>query len=297
MSRSNISIEIAQLEYAISWHEEQIDLLRKKLAKLSALDADKLSELRSNDQYLSQCASKKLAEFFYSHNMYIVDLQTGKNIQGHYAVSKQIWNCRAVALPFIKYLYKNARQTFSYEIKEFSPSDKTNLLNLCANFAKLGWLKFEQGKAEIVVSPSIPPKCKNYLNGGWAEEVNRYLIIKTLNDFTKTHPMRYKIYWDVKLKRIDSTGDNKNDMQLDFIVEMKDKFYIFETKSGSGLNIDKWVDRARIFNHDQHRFITCCADENLNPMIFAPFLLLALPTLEKQFTDLLKKDFQVASAD
>ena len=105
------------------------------------------------------------------------------------------------------------------------------MLNICANFTKLGWLKFEQKKDEIVVSSSIPPQYKTFLNGGWAEEVNRYLIVKTLNDFTKAHPMKYKLFWDVKLKHIDSTGDNKNDMQLDFIVEVKDRFYIFETKS------------------------------------------------------------------
>lgn len=297
MSINCVCEEIAHLEYAIAKQEEQIDLLRKKLVELSILRDEKISKLRDKDQYLTQCATKKLAEFFYSHNMYIVDLHNGKNIQEHYAISKQIWNCRIVALPFIKYFYKNTKQTFSYDIKELSPSDKTNLLNICANFTKLGWLKFEQKKDEIVVSSSIPPQYKTFLNGGWAEEVNRYLIVKTLNDFTKAHPMKYKLFWDVKLKHIDSTGDNKNDMQLDFIVEVKDRFYIFETKSGSVLSIDKWVDRARTFNHDQHRFITCCADEHLNPMIFAPFRLLALPTLEKQFTDLLMKDFQVSVSE
>lgn len=34
------------------------------------------------------------------------------------------------------------------------------------------------------------------------------------------------------------------DMQLDVAAEVGERFYVFETKSGAVLSIDKWVDRT-----------------------------------------------------
>lgn len=80
-------------------------------------------------------------------------------------------------------------------------------------------------------------------------------------------------------------------MQLDLVAQIGGRFYIFEIKSGPILNVDKWVDRSRLFDNEHNRFITCTANEKLDPDIFAPFRLFALPSLEAQFTMMLEEDF------
>ena len=82
-------------------------------------------------------------------------------------------------------------------------------------------------------------------------------------------------------------------MQLDIIAQINDRFYVFETKSGV-LGIQKWVERAKIFNQNGNRFLTCCIDASVNPKLFRPYRLLALELLEKQLIELLDYDFQPA---
>ena len=60
---------------------------------------------------------------------------------------------------------------------------------------------------------------------------------------------------------------------------------------GEVLAIDKWVDRTRLFAGEKNRFITCCADETLNPKIFQPFQLFNLEQLKTQLADLLRQDY------
>ncbi len=51
------------------------------------------------------------------------------------------------------------------------------------------------------------------------------------------------------------------------------------------------IDRTRLFDGGKNRFITCNADETLNAVIFHPFRLFSLPTLEAQFLEMLQADF------
>ena len=79
-------------------------------------------------------------------------------------------------------------------------------------------------------------------------------------------------------------------MQLDIIAQLKDRFYIFETKTGI-LGIDKWVARAKMFTVDQKgRFITCCADETIPPYLFEPYQLVPLGQLKEKMTRMLAED-------
>ena len=60
---------------------------------------------------------------------------------------------------------------------------------------------------------------------------------------------------------------------------------------GVTLAVDKLVDRTKLFASAKNRFITCCADENLDPKIFNPFILFYLDQLQEQLYDLLMKDY------
>lgn len=253
-------------------------------------------DLLRDDSFAMATETKRLAAFFKAHGLYIVDLQSGGRSKDHYALAKQMWRSRAVLLPFVKKLSQNKEPSFVYETPSLSVTDKTDLKNLCDMLAKHGWISFKLVPDGFEVAPSLRGVQKQFLSGAWAEEINLYLIDKTLKTFTQSRRQGYKLFWDLKLKRIDSDNDNGHDMQLDLVAEVGDCFYVFETKSGFTLSIAKWVDRTRLFDDDKIRFITCTADEKLNPLIFSPFRLFALPTLEEQFLEMLQADFPVPAS-
>ena len=120
--------------------------------------------------------------------------------------------------------------------------------------------------------------------------VNRSLVVKTLQAFANSHKCRFDVFYDVRLAKCEPTG-KPIDMQLDLVAQLNDRFYVFDTKTGV-LCIDKWVDRARLFSADQRsRFITCCADEDIPPRLFEPYILIPLGQLETRLMDVLNEDY------
>jgi len=273
-----IKTEIAHIEFARSVLEE----------RLTALKAER--DQHRADEHATAKVTKRIAEFFKAHGLYIVGLHSGERSKDHYALAKQMWRSRAVLLPFVKKLSQNKEPSFVYETTSLSVTDKTDLKNLCDMLAKHGWNSFKLVPDGFEVAPSLRGVQKQFLSGAWAEEINLYLIDKTLKTFTQSRRQGYKLFWDLKLKWIDSDKENGHDMQLDLVAEVGSRFYVFETKSGFTLSIDKWVDRTRLFDDEKNRFITCTANEKLNPLIFDPFYLFALPTLEEQFLEMLQAD-------
>lgn len=85
--------------------------------------------------------------------------------------------------------------------------------------------------------------------------------------------------------------------EFDFIVEFKDRIYIFETKTGS-LGVERWIDHARRFNDwpGLNRFLMCCADSGLNAKLFQPYRLFHLGALQTEFGEYLKTEFGVRNA-
>ncbi|MBR4222682.1 MAG: hypothetical protein IKR81_16095, partial [Victivallales bacterium] len=193
-------------------------------------------------------------------------------------------------VPLFKTMHKSGYKVFEYPISDFSSSDKTDFLNLCKTMQDNGWLKFSKSNDVLHIQPTPPTDLKTYFNGGWAEEANRYLVTKVLTEYSQNHKLKYKVFWDVRLKLIDSDKSNSHDMQLDLVIQINDIFYVFETKTGV-LGIQKWVERAEIFNQNRNRFLTCCMDSSVNPKLFQPYRLLALERLEEELTVLLDYDF------
>ena len=284
-SKEEIDADIAHIGYARAVFDERLTVLKA--------ERDQLRE----DEYATARVTKRLSAFFKAHGLYIVGLHSGERSKDHYALAKQMWRSRAVLLPFVKKLSQHKEPSFVYEIASLSVTDRTDLKNLCDMLAKHGWMSFNIRPDSFEITPSLRGVQKQFLSGAWAEEINLYLIDKTLKTFTLSYHQGYKLFWDLKLKRIDSDKENGHDMQLDLVVEVGDRFYVFETKSGFTMSIGKWVDRTRLFGDDKNRFITCTANEKLSPLIFSPFCLFALPTLEAQFLEMLQADFPSPASD
>lgn len=155
-----------------------------------------------------------------------------------------------------------------------------------------GWLTYEVAKKKdsMKIHQNDAKSHREFYKGGWAEKVNRYLVLQTLNNFAQQHKLKYKLFTNVKLRDLDSDRVGGNDMELDIVVDLGSRFYIFETKSGNGLDIEKSLERTRMFTQSGDRFILCCMDENADPRHYRPIRLFALPKLEEQLNELLKKD-------
>ena len=240
--------------------------------------------------YARDRTTRRFADYCRSLGYFIVGCLTKEPVSGFYPIAKTIWKRHEDAVPFLKELYRNGDKEFSYPIDGLPADRKTDLLNICTQMEKNGWLSFTRDKSAVHVTSSFPKKYRTFLNGGWAEDANRYLVNKVLTDYSRTHKLKFKVFWDIRLKKIDSDGENSHDMQLDLAIQINDRFYIFETKSGA-LGIQKWVERAEIFNQNGNRFLTCCMDPSVNPKLFQPYRLLALDCLEEQLTELLDRDF------
>ena len=271
------------------------DKIAKAKASLEQLDAEQQAAWEENP-FVKDRTTRRLAEYCRSLGYFIVGCQkTTEPASVFYAIAKTILKRREDAVPFMKELYSHGNEEFSYPIAGLPADRKTDLLNICTEMQKNGWISFTKSKSEILVTPSVPKRDKSFLNGGWAEEANRYLVNKVLTEYAGSHKLKYKVFWDVRLKLIDSDRSNSHDMQLDLAVQLNEKFYIFETKSGA-LGIQKWVERAQIFNQNGNRFLTCCTDSSVNPKLFQPYCLLSLDLLEKQLIELLDYDFQPAKS-
>lgn len=311
-TKQEIQAKIDSLEFAKTLLEKELVPLREQLAaiekKIQTLIDGEIAPLKdelaaaeqkierewADNPYANDRQTKHSAEFFRSCGYVITECQTYSPSDVTYALAKQLWSCYEIALPLLKQLYK-ANYMFSYPTDKHTSEERNSLMNLCQTMARHQWLTFVPAKTSLDITPTIPKQHRQFLNGGWAEAVNRYLIYKTLASYSKEHDLKYKVLWNVCLKKIGSERQNSHDMELDIVVDLKDRFYVFETKSGEVLCLAKWIDRARIFNRDKSRFITCCMDDKVNPKLFAPYRLFALQKLESQLTEMLSKDFCAVS--
>ncbi len=272
--------------------EATISILKKQIEELE--QQNRILEItvanRENNDFFKK-GTKKLAEFFYSKGYLIISLDT--DVSKHYKLGKLIFNLWPISWDFNTQLIANKNTPFSFDTTALTSPQKNDLRNLCLEMQKRDLIRFTKLKTSIKVEPLMTGENRYYLAGECYEEANRYLIDKTIREFSQkcSEPLSFKVYRNIKLKKADfEETDKQNDMQLDFVVEFSDRFYIFETKAGQKLCIDKWVDRTRLFSDGLNKYITCCL-QDFNPQTFDPFLLLPMKTLDIDFMNFLEQEF------
>ena len=267
------------------------DIIDREKASLDNTPNFEISE--EAEKFRNSRSTKKLFSFFEEKGYHIISLTEKQSIPSdHSKLALLLTNNRKVLFPFINVLHHSKDESFS--VQDFSLEDLNCLLNTCKNFSNRKWISYEYDKKEKIINfkrlDDLKGEVKQFLTGIYGEYGTAKLIEQALQKFAKEKSgFKYKIFHDIKLKKPDS--DKSIDMQLDLAVQLPEGFYIFETKMGETLAIDKWVDRTRLFAAEKNRFITCCADETLNPKIFQPFRLFNLEQLKTQLTDLLQKDY------
>lgn len=264
--------------------------------RLESLKAER--DLWREDKHIKEKSSRRLAEFFKAHNLHIVRLNQGDRSEDHYALGKQIWNSpNRVLIPFVKHLAINKSNPSFYDTSKIPLLRKNDIKNFCDVLTKKGWLTYIQRAEGLDITPSLKGEQKYFIDGGWGEEITLYLIVNTLNDFTKKQHLKYKLFWNLELKWIYPSTKHATDMQLDLVAQIGERFYVFEVKAGDVLEVIKWVDRTKLFDDEKNRFITCAIDENLKKLAFKHLRLFKFGKLKLQLTSLLQRDFPVLVTD
>lgn len=290
-TREEIEKEMEHITYAKAMLDGWLASVNEELELALKAEAERLNA----DTYAKDKAFGQLAGFFRSHGYLVTECHTGARTKDLYKLARQIWEAREVLCPFIKELAASKEEVFRYGGESINPLAFTHLKNLCENLLKLNWLTYQVDKSKrFEIKPNPKVFNRNFLQGGWAEEATIYLIDKTLKALSGKRPVKHRLFWDVKLTSLHALHGKTVHMQLDLIAQVEDNFYIFETKAGNVLAIDKWVDRTRLFGSEISRFITCTTNEHIHPMLFAPYRLFNLPTLEKHFTTMLERDLQIS---
>lgn len=267
------------------------DIIDREKASLDNTPNFEISE--EAEKFRNSRSTKKLFSFFEDKGYHIISLTEKQSIpRDRSQLALLLTKNRKILYPFINNVLLHSKDE-SFSVQNFSLEDLNCLLNTCKNFSNREWIDYEYDKKGKIIKFTRLADLKGeeqFLTGIYGEYGTAKLIEQALQEFAKEkNGFKYKIFHDIKLKKPDS--DKPIDMQLDLAVQLPEGFYIFETKMGKTLAIDKWVDRTRLFAAEKNRFITCCADETLNPKIFQPFRLFNLEQLKTQLTDLLQKDY------
>ena len=279
MDDISIVADIEKLVLARDVLQEQID------ARVAARDA----QILETDPFFKARKTRLLAKYVGGLGFRILDYKNNEIPLPETGVAKLMFRIKDRAVPIFKYLAKKENREFVVDLVDLVPAEKSSLIQLCEAFERLEWITAERSRTELKISRGRKNQAIQFWNGGWAELVNRSIIESTLQAFAKEHKLSYDIFYDVKLVRL-ATEKVSPDMQLDVVARVGDRFYVFETKTGV-LAIDKWVERAKLFNHDQKsRFVTCCADEKIPVQWFRPFCLVALGRLEDEMLKWLETD-------
>lgn len=239
------------------------------------------------NEFLRTKRTRALADYFRDKGLLITSLQECTDLtKQRYKLAKMIFNAPEALLPVVKLLYQ--RKEDRLDVSGYDAVAKTAVCNFLTQLDKMKWIDWTKQKDLITIEQKIPKEHYAFFNGGWAEDATRYLIEKTLHDIHIPHKGTYR---EVKVRDITGHG---NVHEFDFIVEFKDRIYIFETKTGA-LCVDRWIDHARMFNESKglNRFLMCCNDDTLNAKLFQPYRLFHLKTLPDEFCEYVKREFGI----
>jgi hypothetical protein len=219
----------------------------------------------------------------------------------NYTFAKQIFKSREVLVPLMLKLAIGANEkemvlyNISYKggmliVRQFLQNIVDQYLdNLRKSELISRWCRKDDGQYEILLSED--EQKLRFFRSAWAEQVFRYIIMKTVQEFCKSRKISFKAFQNVNLRQKDETNLFT---ELDLVVQIEKRFYVFEVKSGPRINIIQWAQREMVLVHgnDCVRNIVCTIHDKIPEKIFEPQLLLKLNNIESELYDLFEADFQ-----
>ena len=218
----------------------------------------------------------------------------------NYSLAKSIVNSKAVLVPFLIGLAlslrdKNCKGCFSYVMEDVR--DKGILLQFLDNLKNrdlIAQWQIEDSEDGINFTVEVPAdeQKKRFFRSEWAELCFRYVIMRIVQQFctSRATPLSFKSFQNVELAK---TGEGQLFTELDLVVQIEKRFYVFEVKSGPWIRILQWAKRenAFVYKGSPIRNIVCTVHENIPDCIFEPQVLWSLGNIESCLREMLRKDF------
>ena len=247
---------------------------------------------------------KDFAKLLEERGLVIVDEDKISQVpNAEYAFAKQIFKSREVLVPLLTRLATGIKD--NKKIVPFSIPYKGGMLivrqflqsiveQFLKNLQAEGWIQEWNRKDDCQYEISLPQEGikLRFFRSAWAEQAFRYVIMKTVHEFCNSNKISYRAFQNVELKRKD---EDALFTELDLVVQIAKRFYVFEIKSGPYINIIQWAKREMALvqkNNDYVRNIVCSIYDSIPEKIFDPQLLLKLNNIESKLTELLKLDFE-----
>ena len=114
--------------------------------------------------------------------------------------------------------------------------------------------------------------------------------MKIVQEFCRSRKISFKAFQNAELRRAD---ENCLFTELDLVVQIEKRFYVFEIKSGPNINIIQWAKREMVLAEGCNcvRNIVCTIYDSIPERIFEPQLLLKLNNIESELNKILEADF------
>lgn len=279
MLASNLDLrqELDSLEVSMSVLKRHADEIRQRMRL----------DILAQDEKFAARKTRKLAQSFSELGYRILSCRSKEDRTPSDRAALLIWKIGDAAKDFVKKLGYCPEEECAYSLEGLEDSVKNSLYQLGEAFARLGWIscRREQNLLKVVILGV--KEARTFWRSEWAEIVNRWKVVVALESVSKKHHFKYDVFYDLKLAKYDKPTSCP-DMQLDVVVQLSDRLFVFETKTGFELGIDKWIDRARMFGADgKSAFITCYSGEDIPAKIFKPYRMFRFKDLENSLRSLL----------
>ena len=214
-----------------------------------------------------------------------------------YKLARQIFRNRTVLVKFMADLA--VAVTAGIRLHKCQVENETDvhcLRNFLAGLEKTGYV-VRWSNMGTLFSVQVPDDRKRlvFFRSGWAEQCFRSAICTTVSEFCKAHKpsLSFKMFQNVKLAR---KGESALFTELDLVVQIERRFYLFEIKSGPWVRILQWARREEAFVTEggPARQIVCTIHDNIPANIFEPQILMTIGGIQKRLKRLLSADFTVA---
>ena len=209
-----------------------------------------------------------------------------------YKLARQIFRNKRVLLPFLTELAVevNAKRC-AFEFHVPNAEDRGHLRNFLLELEKIGYAtEWTCKKSEFSVRLTSDEHLLRFFRSMWAEQCFRYAISTVVWRFCSDRLLSYKMFQNVQLER---KGEKNLFSELDLVVQIEKRFYLFEIKSGPMVNIMQWARREEAFVTDggPARQIVCTIHDNIPANIFEPQILMTIGGIQKRLKRLLSDDF------
>lgn len=233
----------------------------------------------------------------------LVVVEEGKDDDRGGVILDIIYNRRSFLVPwlaeaalFLRRHTKNIKESrFISTVDEQRGNDLAGFLDKLKDEGLV--LRYErdrfEGPSRFWVSFPEEPERQLFFRSKWAETSFRRLAKSVVRHYLHqtNQAIPYLLRHNVKVAKV---GDEKRVLtEIDLLLEIGDRVYVFEVKSGPWIHILQWAKKECLFRSSQARIITCTTYPGIPAEIFEPQILLTLDSFESNLIRLLETDLGV----